>query len=317
MADSEPYVREDVRGFLDFLKAMDRPQIHELPLAEARAAPRVMGELADAPARDIAVIRDLACPGPAGTIPLRLFDARAERGPGPVIVFFHGGGFVIGDLDSYASLCSEIAAETGLPVVSVDYRLAPENPFPAAPDDCEAAVRWVAGSPSELGLEVTGLVPMGDSAGGNLTIVVTAALAADPAAVPVVAQVPIYPLAGPIAHHESFRRFGADYFLTAEVMGWFTASYAGDESHPRAYPLLEADHSRTPPTVILTAGLDPLRDSGREYAAHLAQQGVDVALFEARGMIHGFVTMRKAMPSGLADLRRVYAALEVMLDHAR
>jgi acetyl esterase len=100
-------------------------------------------------------------------------------------------------------------------------------------------------------------------------------------------------------------------------MGWFTASYAGDESHPRAYPLLEADHSRTPPTVILTAGLDPLRDSGREYAAHLARQGVDVACFEARGMIHGFVTMRKAMPSGLADLRRVYAALKVMLDHAR
>jgi acetyl esterase len=259
------------------------------------------------------VVRDLSCPGPAGPIPLRLFDARAERGPGPAIVFFHGGGFVIGDLDSYASFCSEIAAETGLPVVSVDYRLAPEHPFPAAPDDCEAAARWVAGSPAELGLEITGLVPMGDSAGGNLTIVTTTALMARPAAVPVVAQVPVYPLAGPIAHHESFATFGDGFFLTAEVMGWFTRSYAGAEDDPRCYPLLEADHSRTPPTVVLTAGLDPLRDSGREYAAHLVSQGVDVACFEARGVIHGFVTMRKAIPSTRRDLRRVYAALGAML----
>jgi acetyl esterase len=313
MADSEPYVREDVRGFLDFLKAMDRPQIHELPLAEARAAPRVMGELADAPARDVAVIRDLACPGPAGTIPLRLFDARAERGPGPVIVFFHGGGFVIGDLDSYASLCSEIAAETGLPVVSVDYRLAPENPFPAAPDDCEAAVRWVAASPSELGLEVTGLVPMGDSAGGNLTIVTTAALIASPAVVPVVAQVPIYPLAGEIAHHESFRQFAEGFFLTSKLMCWFTDAYKGDSEDPRTYPLVEANHSRTPPTVVLTAGLDPLRDSGREYAQHLIGQGVDVTCLEAKGINHGFITMRKAIPSGMADLKRVYRALAALL----
>ena len=313
MSQTDHYVREDVRAFLDFLKSQDGPQIYELPLHEARAAPRAMGEFADAPARALPVVRDLTCPGPAGPIPLRLFDAQASRGPGPAIVFFHGGGFVIGDLDSYASLCSEIAAETGLPVVSVDYRLAPEHPFPAAPDDCEAAARWVAGSPAELGFEVTGLVPMGDSAGGNLTIVVTAALSAEPADVPVLAQVPIYPIAGPLAHHESFRTFGDGFFLTAAVMGWFTRSYAGAEDDPRCYPLVEQDHSRTPPTVVLTAGLDPLRDSGREYAAHLIAQGVDVACLEARGVIHGFVTMRKAIPSGLADLQRVYRALAAML----
>jgi acetyl esterase len=313
MSRTDHYVRDDVRAFLDALKAMDGPQVQELPLDQARAAPGAMGAFADAPAREMAVVRDLSCPGPAGAIPLRLFDAQAERGPGPAIVFFHGGGFVIGDLDSYASFCSEIAAETGLPVVSVDYRLAPEHPFPAAPDDCEAAARWVAGSPAELGFEVTGLVLMGDSAGGNLTIVTTAALMARPAAVPVLAKVPIYPLAGPVAHHESFAAFGDGFFLTAEVMGWFTRSYAGAEDDPRCYPLLEADHSRTPPTVVLTAGLDPLRDSGREYAAHLVSQGVDVACFEARGVIHGFVTMRKAIPSTRRDLKRVYAALEAML----
>jgi acetyl esterase len=315
MTQAGHYVRDDVRAFLDALKAMDGPQVHELPLEEARAAPGAMGEFADAAARELAVVRDLSCPGPARPIPLRLFDAQAERGPGPAIVFFHGGGFVIGDLDSYASFCSEIAAETGLPVVSVDYRLAPEHPFPAAPDDCEAAARWVAGSPAELGLEVTGLVLMGDSAGGNLTIVTTAALMAGPAAVPALAQVPIYPLAGPVAHHESFAAFGDGFFLTGEMMGWFTRNYAGDEDDPRCYPLIEQDHSRTPPTVVLTAGLDPLRDSGREYAAHLVSQGVDVACFEARGVIHGFVTMRKAIPSGQRDLQRVYAALEAMCSH--
>ena len=110
MSQADHYVRDDVRAFLDFLKSQDGPQIYELPLDEARAAPRAMGEFADAPARALPVVRDLTCPGPAGPIPLRLFDAQAERGPGPAIVFFHGGGFVIGDLDSYASLCSEIAA---------------------------------------------------------------------------------------------------------------------------------------------------------------------------------------------------------------
>ena len=228
-------------------------------------------------------------------------------------MFYHGGGFVVGDLEIYHSLCTEIASETGLPVVSVDYRLAPEHPFPAAPDDCEAATRWLAGSPAQLGFPVTGLIPMGDSAGGNLTIVTTAALIAEPAAVPVVAQVPIYPIAGPIAHHESFQAFGDGFFLTSQLMKWFTDAYAGDENDPRTYPLVNADHSRTPPTVILTAGLDPLRDSGREYAQHLIGQGVDVTCLEARGINHGFITMRRAIPSGQQDLKRVYRALAAML----
>lgn len=317
MNDNGPFVREDVRGFLDFLASMDRPQLFDMPLAEARASARTMGPMVDAPPREGVAVRDLACPGPAGEIGLRLYEPRGETAPGPVVVYFHGGGFVLGDIEVYHSLCTEIAAETGLPVVSVEYRLAPEHPFPAAPDDCEAAARWIAGNPPELGLQVTGLVPMGDSAGGNLTIVTTVALTARPATVPVIAQVPIYPIASPIEEHESFRRFGGDFFLTREVMGWFTRAYAADPASPRNYPLLDADHSRTPPTVVLTAGLDPLRDSGREYAAHLIQQGVDVCCLEARGAIHGFVTMRKAIPSGRRDLKAVYGALKVMLEHRR
>ncbi len=311
MADH--YVRDDVRAFLDYLASLNQPALYEVPLAQAREGARAMGPLIDADPRELPVIEDLACPGPAGDIPLRLYDPRSERGPGPVIVFYHGGGFVVGDIEVYHSLCTEIAAETGLPVISVDYRLAPEHPFPAAPDDCEAATRWVAGSPDQLGFAVTGLVPMGDSAGGNLTIVTTAALIAEPAAVPVVAQVPIYPIAGPIAHHESFKTFAEGFFLTGELMKWFTDAYASDDTSPRAYPLVEADHSRTPPTVVLTAGLDPLRDSGREYAQHLIGQGVDVTCIEARGINHGFITMRRAIPSGQHDLKRVYRALAAMM----
>ena len=124
--------------------AMGGPKIAEMTLEEARASYVALHGMADRPARDLAVIRDLACPGPAGDIPLRLYDARETREPGPVIVFYHGGGFVIGDLDTHHALCSEIAALTDLPLVAVDYRCAPEAPFPAAIEDCEAATRWVA-----------------------------------------------------------------------------------------------------------------------------------------------------------------------------
>jgi acetyl esterase len=315
MSSTDNTIRPDVRAFLDMLEALQQPQIHELPLADARAAAGKMAEMADIPPLDLAVIRDLACPGPAGEIPLRLYDAKDSRDPGPVIVFFHGGGFVIGDLESYHSLCTEIAARTGLPVVSVDYRLAPENPFPAAPDDCEAAARWIAASPAELGLEVTGLITMGDSAGGNLTIVTTLALLDDPAQVPVIMQVPVYPIASAIEDHDSMRDFGDGLFLTREVMGWFTRSYAPDPESPRNYPLLRTDHSRTPPTVLLTAGLDPLRDSGREYGARLAASGVELTSIEAEGMIHGFVQMRRALPSTAADMNALFEAIERVLEH--
>ncbi|MBD3728594.1 MAG: alpha/beta hydrolase [Sphingomonadales bacterium] len=315
MAETEHYVRADVRAFLDMLAAMGRPQLHEMGVEEAREASRTMTALADADPRDLPVIRNLTCPGPAGDIPVRLYDSQADATPRPTIAFFHGGGFTIGCLESYHSLCSTIAAETGLPVVSVDYRLAPEHPFPAAPDDCEAAARWIAENPAELGLQTTGIVPMGDSAGGNLTIVITQALVDEPAAVPVVMQVPIYPIATPIAHHASFAAFGEGFLLTREAMGWFTDCYAPDDDSARNYPILWEGHGKTPPTVLVTAGLDPLRDSGREYAAHLIQNGVDVTYLEMRGTIHGFVNIRKAIPSGNKDMAAMFAAMKMTLEH--
>ncbi len=223
---------------------------------------------------------------------------------------------MIGDLEVYDSLCTEIAHRLDLPVVSVDYRLAPEHPFPAAPDDCEAAARWVASSPEELGREITGLVLTGDSAGGNLTIVTTNALTNDTADVPVLVQAPIYPVASDITKHKSFAKFSDGYLLTGSTMAWFTKQYGGDPDDPRNTPMV-GDCSNTPPTVLCTAGLDPLRDSGREYAAHLIQQGTEVAYFEFPGIIHGFTTLRKAIPSGQKDVEAFLAAIRNKLDRIK
>ncbi|MCL4671984.1 MAG: alpha/beta hydrolase [Sphingomonadaceae bacterium] len=312
MADTEHFVRDDVRAFLAMLEQVGSKGVEEVGHIEGRAQMRTMSQLAEAEPASLAVIRDLSCPGPGGDIPLRLYDTQASRGPGPVVMFIHGGGFVIGDLEVYHALCTEISHQLDLPVVSVDYRLAPEHPFPAAPDDCEAAARWIATSPAELGLQVTGLVITGDSAGGNLTIVTTNQLMNDPAAVPVLVQAPIYPVADDVSKHPSLASFFEGFFLTGAAMAWFTQQYAGDPADPRVTPMV-GDCSNTPPTVICTAGLDPLRDSGRAYAAHLIQQGTEVAYFEFPGIIHGFITLRKAVPSGQEDLAAFLGAIRAKL----
>lgn len=313
MAETQHYVRADVRAFLDMLESFGRPAIEDLPVEEGRQNMRVLAQMADADAPELAVVRDLSCPGPAGDIPLRLFDPRETREPGPVVVFFHGGGFVIGDLEVYHNVCAEIAHQLDLPLVSVDYRLAPEAPFPAAPEDCEAAARWIAGNPQELGRQATGLVLTGDSAGGNLAIVVTNQLTAEPADVPVLVQAPIYPVADDVSEHESLRLFREGYHLTGATMAFFTKSYGGDPSDPRHTPMA-GDCANTPPTVLCTSGLDPLRDSGRNYAAHLIGCGTDVSYLEFAGNIHGFITLRKAIPSGQRDLTHFIDAIRQMLD---
>lgn len=317
MADQTAhFVRPDVKAFLDFLNGVQAPPMSQLPLAMARASYIAMAELAEQPPRELAVIRDLSCPGPAGDIPLRLYDLRTTRDPGPAVVFFHGGGFVIGDLESHHSLCTEIAAELDLPVIAVDYRLAPEHPFPAAPDDCEAAARWIAANSGALGRDITGLITMGDSAGGNLTIVITQALADNPAAVPVILQVPIYPASDDKPDHQSFLDFAEGFMLTSDSMQWFGNAYQATPGDKRAYPIY-GEHSTTPPTVLVTAGLDPIRDSGRIYGAELVRSGAEVVFLEMKGTIHGFAQVRKAIPSGQADMQSIFAAVRLLLERSK
>lgn len=313
MTDTAPFIRPDMKGFIDAMAAMNGPKIVDMTLEEARASYVALHGLADRPARELRVIRDIACPGPAGDIPLRLYDARETRdGPTPIITFFHGGGFVIGDLNTHHALCTEIAALMDLPLVAVDYRFAPEAPFPAAILDCEAAARWIASSPDELGRTPSGLITIGDSAGGNATVVIGQLLSLNPAAVPVVLQVPIFPLVADANGSASIAAFGDGYLLTAETMGFFDASYAADRGDPRAFPIL-GDHSSAPPTVLVTASLDPIRDSGREYAKALADHGRNFLFLEMKGVTHSFTNLRAAVPSTQGDLEQVIAAMKFML----
>ncbi len=315
MTDQTPYVRPDMRAFLDMLAAAAGPKIADMSLEEARASYQAMHGIADRPARSLPVIRDLACPGPAGEIPLRLYDARESRAePSPVILFYHGGGFVIGDLDTHQALCTELAALLDLPLVAVHYARAPEAPFPAAILDCEAATRWVASSPEALGLTATGIVTIGDSAGGNATVVVGQLLGQQPAAVPVVLQVPIFPLVADAIGSASMEAFSEGFLLTAETMAFFDAAYGADRSDPRGFPIL-GDHADAPPTIVVTASLDPIRDSGRTYAKALVDAGRDVVFLEMRGVTHSFTNLRGAVPSAQADVERIVAAMRFMLEH--
>ncbi|MEH3046882.1 alpha/beta hydrolase [Sphingomonas adhaesiva] len=315
MTDTGPFVRADVRGFLDYLNSVPGPKMHEQSAADARAVYYAMKDVADPPVGALAVIKDLSIPGPGGDIKARLFDARETRAPGPVVVFYHGGGFVIGDIDTHASFTAEMARLLDLPVVSVDYRLAPEAKWPAAPDDCEAAARWVAGNPAELGRTATSLVLSGDSAGGNLTIVVAMALRDDPAAVPVVVQAPIYPAADMAKEYPSFNDFADGFLLTRDGMIWFGEHYGADPAHPRSSPLA-GELKGLPPAVVITASLDPIRDQGRAYAAALALAGVPVTFREAQGIVHGFITLRQAIPSAQGDVAGYLAAVKAAIVEA-
>lgn len=309
---SDTYVRPDVRMFLDHLNALPGPRAHQAGAEAGRMMAIAARYAADAEVGELAVMRDLTMPGPAGEIGLRLYDAAEARGAGPAMVYFHGGGFVLGDLETHDPICAEIARVLDMPVIAVDYRLAPENPWPAAPEDCIAAARWVAGSPHALGREVSGLVIAGDSAGGNLAIVTSLGLRDAPAAVPVIAQWPIYPAADPANSYPSFDAFLSGYFLTLEGMIWFDECYAPDKADHRYAPMTKSQQGM-PPTLVVTASLDPIRDQGRAYAAACAQAGVPTLFHEARGQIHGFVNFRKAIPSSNGDVARSLALLKTLI----
>ncbi len=307
---SDPYVRPDTSAFLEFVNAQPGPKMHEVSAADARTMMIVMRHVADAETGELARIENIGIPGPAGDIPARLYDSRSERAPGLIMVFYHGGGFVIGDLDTHEPYCGEAARQLDMPVISIDYRMAPEAPFPAAADDCEAATRWIAAN-----IPCTGLVLSGDSAGGNLTIVTAMALRDAPAAVPVVAQHPIYPTVSSSLDWQSYRDFKEGYLLTEQGMAWFGEQYAWVAGDFRADPL-QFDQTGMPPSLVTTASLDPLRDQGRAYVERLKADGVRVEYREAEGNIHGYICLRKGIPSSQTDIDGNLAALKLLLEEA-
>jgi acetyl esterase len=311
-----PYVRPDVQAYLDAMKANPRPPMNAQTIGFIRKIPAeqiaVMMSAAELPIGELAVDKTMTMPGPAGEMQLRLFDSKAERGPGPVLVFYHGGGFVVGSIGTHAPLAAEMARQLDMPVVSVEYRLAPEHKWPAAPDDAEAAARWVAANGKALGREVTGLVLSGDSAGGTLTLTTALALRNKPAAVPLKLMVPLYPMADASKPYPSMAAFGSGYGLDTSNTAFFESALAADKNSPRHSALL-ADLKGLPPTVLATASLDPLRDGGRAFAQKLVAAGVPVSFYEAEGNVHGYTTFRKAIPSAQDDLNKIMAMARAML----
>lgn len=308
-------VLADTQAFLDQLKAMAGPKIRDLPADIARQVFSASTMMFEAEAPALAKIENLMVPGPAGNVPVRLYDPAPGADGGPVLVFFHGGGWVIGDLNTHNSLCAEIAKQLGIRVVSVDYRLAPEHQFPAAYEDSLAVVEWVATSPTVLARSVTGLLVAGDSAGGNLAAVIAQSLKGR-ANINLMAQFLIYPATDMVGEYESYARYGEGFLLERADMDYFTNAYAPtaeQRADLRASPLRAPDLRGLPPAVIVTCGLDPLLEQGRAYADKLKSAGVPVWYHEAAGQIHGCFNLRKMIPSAQACLTEALAHVKPLL----
>ncbi|UPK39926.1 alpha/beta hydrolase [Bradyrhizobium sp. 186] len=277
-----------------------RPAYETLTAAEARDYYSQARFATNPEPPELARIAPLSIPAPHGAIPARLYvpkELRGHDGLSPALVFFHGGGWVIGDLDSHDIACRKLAVEGALIVISVDYRLAPEHKFPAAADDAIAATRWIAANARELGIDASRLSIGGDSAGGNLAAVV--ALAARDGGGPALAgQVLIYPAVDFAMTHGSHSEPETSVLLTHSVIRWFRDHYlngAADIHDWRASPARAASLAGLPPAYVLTAGADPLRDEGDEYAERLKQAGVPVTTKHYPGQFHGFFTMGKLL----------------------
>lgn len=299
-----------VRNILDQLAALKAPKLWEIGPQAARAAMKM--SVFRGGDTQIGNSEDRRIAGPGGDLALRVYtplDAPAGALGG--LVFFHGGGFVIGDLDTHDDLCRCLANGSGCRVVSVDYRLAPEHPFPAAVEDCFAATKFVAEHAADFGIDPKRLAVGGDSAGGNLaTVVAQLAKAGGP---PIAFQLLIYPVTQLGAPDTpSMRDNAKGYFLEKDGMDWFTRCYAPDKAHrsdPRLSPLLCTDLAGQPPAYVITAGFDPLRDEGKDYADKLDAAGVPVTHVNYPGMVHGFFSMRSLIPKAREAVSAAAAAL--------
>lgn len=301
------------------MDAMDEafPRVETMTGAEARAhVKRMIASLATEP-EPVDRVENRTVPGPDGPVPVRIYWPQDPSGaPLAALVFFHGGGWVICDLDSHDPTCRAIANSVGCVVVSVDYRLAPEHKFPAAAEDAYAATLWVTANATDLGVDPTRIAVGGDSAGGNLTAAVTLMArdrAAPERAPGIVFQLMVYPVTDITSlDTASYRENGVGYFLTTTSMDWYRHQYLADlsdASHPYASPLQAADLTGLPPALVITAEHDPLRDEGEAYAARLREAGVPATATRYDGVFHGFFALGRLLDAAKQANEDAYAAL--------
>ena len=301
------------RALLDLIAERGVPPTHTLSPQEARAVYRDRRGFTQPAPPPVASVQSLQAEGPLGPIPLRLYRPLGTMADQvlPALVYYHGGGWVIGDLDTHDTLCRELANGSGCAVVSVDYRLAPEHRFPAAVDDAIAAARWVRREAAALKLDAQRIAVGGDSAGGNLAAVVAIA-ARDAGEPPFAWQLLIYPATDQHRTAPSHERNGQGYLLTRDTMDYFTGHYIPDArlyADWRASPLLHPDLSRLPPALVLTAGYAPLRDEGLAYAQKLSEAGTRATHLSFERQIHGFILMGKVLAEANDAVRLCAAAL--------
>ncbi len=298
-----------IKVILDQMAALNAPPLHSLPPEFARMAIK-MSTGSAVEVAPVGRVENRTIPGPAGEIPVRVYTPE-DAGPFPTLVYFHGGGWVICDLDTHDALCRDLTNGAGCVTVSVDYRLAPENKFPAAVDDAIAALEWVAAHAGELGGDSARLAVGGDSAGGNLAAV-AAQVARRRGSPELMFQLLIYPPTDFTADTASLRENAGGYFLTYDDMVWFREHYLNsleDRTNPLASPLLASDLSGLPPALIITAEYDPLRDEGEQYGQKLRAAGVPVTISRYDGMVHGFLSIAAGLDGGRRGIDEASTAL--------
>jgi acetyl esterase len=298
-----------IAPIIEQLMAGGMPPLNEMSVPMAREAALALAPLQGEP-EPVARVEDRRVPGPAGDVPVRLY-APPGAGPWPLLVWVHGGGWVIGDVPSYDALCRRLALAVPAIVVSVEYRRAPEHKFPAAAEDAYAATCALAEGAAALGADPARVAVGGDSAGGNLSAVVSL-MARDRGGPRLAHQLLVYPVTDATFDTPSYRDNAEGYLLTRDMMQWFWNHYLptpADGANPYASPLRAADLAGLPPATVITAEFDPLRDEGEAYAARLGAAGVPVRVSRYDGMIHGFFAMPAILPQAVAAIAEAATAL--------
>jgi acetyl esterase len=297
-----------IQAVMDQVAALNLPPHYEVGAVQARANAALRPR---APGPEVASVVDRSVPGPDGDVPVRVYTPEGV-GPFPVLVYIHGGGMVIGTLDTSDGSCRHLCDKVGCVVVSVDYRLAPEHTFPAAPEDCYAVTKWVAENSSEIAADPSRIAVGGESAGGNLAAAV-ALMTRDRGGPTVLLQVLLYPMTSYDFDSASYHENAEGYSLTRTTMMWYWDQYLGskaDVTNPYAIPASSTNLKGVAPAIVLTAEFDPLRDEGEAYAKQLSAAGVNTTCTRYDGVIHGFFGMSAVVDKSKEAVNQVAAALK-------